>query len=1645
MACRIERNSQGEIIRANTKYGAESVLYNKLNAVMGDSEIAYATYLQIASVGTKMGLREEPSFEGEIAQDVLKEVDENYLSWDAVAKELRFNEANRDLSDSVQNFFEKAGITVDLVDTLKDNEGNPLNATGLANLANKVVQLSKKADLSTVTEEASHFLVEMLRAEGNPLFDSMYNKIESYQVYKRIAKPDNFYYKKYEGNEDLLKREAIAQVITEHLVNGDVKNESKEKVSRLQRWFDRVLSWLSRKLGVINSDPFTKAALGIMNDNLEQVLMSDPSNIVMSGTFYQEDGSKSILDKLKEEKEKWEIAEIDIDSVNEQDLKRYFTKVSEGDATIMRYVGKGIYAGKTLKMRPSDAASLKFASRRKSKYMDAVEQQRMEKNANTRMRMGTKGHQVMQALAEKHFQKSGKSLNDILISGAGSSFTMAQLKKLDSSMKYLKRQVDAQQDAINKQNGTNGTYSVIPEQFVADMKVNVGGTIDLLVVYSDGSASIYDYKFKSPKFGQGKFSTAKFGPGGQIMITGDMYAGSLENYDMQLGHYRDILLSKYGINKIRQSRIVPVSVVFDKVKGTNELKDSIVDMQVYTGQDLDNSYLEHIPVANELTESKYINALLEKEFARFRMLASKLERAKSEEYDDLKTRMATSRNIIKQLQLNKNVVNGLSEAYRVQNRAEKGMYETEEFITEDGEEVLNPKYLNDDELREMYIELRHFQAFTSLPDVIKKLKNAKGASKDKMAKILEEMETASFQIGRTIVSLEQAMLDRMDEKSKKRGIKNFTYNRAGSIMNKFLPAGAVTDPYSRYVHEVSQEIKGSMIKYEKLLSQEITEKDQILKDWAESQGITLQDAYEMLLNPTNKNLYSKYKTDYYDERQEAVESGNTDWFKQYHTVNEEYYNKEFKNMRQRAYKRIEKNFSGNQTKIDREKLKWNKNYDVRNHNSAWLGVGGKLFLTKNEAAKIYLTPEYSKIAQTPALKQYYDFYQKKVSEFGKRYGKNLGATFIPNVHKSLTDSMLESGDMLGNLSQAAKDKLQIREHDMSFGLLDLDGKHIREIPRVYVAELRDAKGDIDRSLRSTELGRSLYLLGTAAMEYELKTGVESELLMIETLLKDTELLKDVKENLTGNTIKKAFGAVQKSVGKNINEEKFTDMVDNLLYNKSLKTEDREITVFGEKFSQNKTLLALKEYSSINALGLRAPVAIGALGAGTMNAYAQATKGIHFNSEQLRKAHKMILSKDPKVRAAMEHYETAVIDVSQRRGEKLASTLRGKYMTTDRWFEMLAQADLVIDSALTVAMMQNHGVDSETGKLARLKDLPEGTKSLFDSISFEENPAWKPNSAVDKYTTKVEGETKAAFDNFRARVSRMSNKTKGTSSPGEVTTANMNLLTRFFLHYRSWLPGIAFERFGKLRMDHVMDHWDQGTWKGLWSNIGKDKQFDDFGQVLNTEMVIIESLGIVGQDLVKIGLDVATFGMTGAFALKEGKAREEFELHIADNIENEEYNFPSEEAKENEFQKFLEMKRGNLRSAMAEVRHVILFALLIAMLGGDWDDDGKVDIRQSFAGRKVHNIMNRIYRELAVFVDPREMTGPRASGLPILSLGNSLIRWSDNSIDEIGDYFFGEDMGGDRVDAFHYTWQFTPGVGAAAKFVEASKQFKYSAY
>ena len=118
----------------------------------------------------------------------------------------------------------------------------------------------------------------------------------------------------------------------------------------------------------------------------------------------------------------------------------------------------------------------------------------------------------------------------------------------------------------------------------------------------------------------------------------------------------------------------------------------------------------------------------------------------------------------------------------------------------------------------------------------------------------------------------------------------------------------------------------------------------------------------------------------------------------------------------------------------------------------------------------------------------------------------------------------------------------------------------------------------------------------------------------------------------------------------------------------------------------------------------------------------------------------------------------------------------------------------------------------------------------------------------------------------------------------------------------------------------------------------------------------------------------------------------------------------------------------------------LLALMLAM-GGDWDDDGKKDLHQSWGGRRLSGVVNRIYREVAVFADPREMSGPRASGIPLLSLVQNGLNLVTNSADEMRDAFFGEDSVRDRSGVGYYTWKFVPGLHGIVQISEIYPQDK----
>ena len=144
-----------------------------------------------------------------------------------------------------------------------------------------------------------------------------------------------------------------------------------------------------------------------------------------------------------------------------------------------------------------------------------------------------------------------------------------------------------------------------------------------------------------------------------------------------------------------------------------------------------------------------------------------------------------------------------------------------------------------------------------------------------------------------------------------------------------------------------------------------------------------------------------------------------------------------------------------------------------------------------------------------------------------------------------------------------------------------------------------------------------------------------------------------------------------------------------------------------------------------------------------------------------------------------------------------------------------------------------------------------------------------------------------------------------------------------------------------------------------------------------------------------------------------------------------------------FAKFVRLKRANIRAGLMELRYVFSLIMAMMVLGGDWDDDGKIDARQTWTGRKMLNVLHRVYRETAVFYDLTEMTGPRASGIPLISLAQNGLNWTANSLDETRDAFFGEDSPRDRTPAGYYSWKFAPGIHGIVKMSEIYPQDKYS--
>ena len=1543
-------------------------------------------------------------------------------------------ESLTELNDAMHQYLRSIGVDVRAVETITDKDGNILDAVAKADMVNKVVDVVLgKAGVDTLPEEAAHFFVEILESSAHPLFNSLMRNVENYQVYEDVINSE-FYQEQYEGNERSLKKEAIGKLIAKAMV-AQMKNEPVELQQRAQGWLQKLLNYIRSLFAKTRSNPYSKAAYIMLNEKAQDY--GNVNNIdTLDGMFFQETNENNTtnpvdttLNKLEKTREHFTL-----ESVNAEDngIKEPWI-VEEGSSTVDRYVGRpgSPYAGVVIKGRPSDAVKKYFYKaygKRSKQFKTDEEVAKMDQMAEIRKQTGTEAHAVMQELVELYANRKG-NIGDIQRRASG-LFTKAQFEILAVNVKALVKQVNDVQKEIDPE--AKATF--LTEQLVHSPSRNIAGSLDFLVLFSDNSAAVYDWKFVSPtnqKYVQWK--------NGRYQVVEDMFENKMDTYNIQLGEYKQILINDYGVSMVRQSRIVPAYIRYKFVDGRMTRNLSTVQMALNKDGNPHSEYLSQIPVAEEMTDYESINNIIIKLISKKKQVEDKLKNKKFEAGETFESLVAKKKQYdrqLRKLQLDQDIAYVLDSIKKDLKDVDKRIAETNK-IAVNGDS--NPMWMSLDDLLDLNNDLIFYKELLATNDYVRELEKSNPEQYKKTMKLIQEVGAT---LSLTKAAVMEKIKERVNDNAVKRGVKGAVdYNPGLSYMTgNFVTLSKQSHPMMRNLWEIVDELNFARRKESKIVAAEI----QALVDSIENLPGTPISNFKKLVNEETGNFVSKFDKKFYAELDEARKNGTSKWFRDNMYIDEDSYKRNFKKYRDGKLKALKRKHKDNIKAIEREILAWDKMHDVKNYyNTAAPSKGGKYFLRADEK---WISQEYREIQSVPALKNFYEYYTEKIREVEDMYGERLGPGFIANIKKTLVESYVDKGGMKG-IKGNILDEFQMREHDLSMGVRDENtGKLIRKVPKLYIRPLVDSNGNIDPSLKSYDLGKGLMLLYNAALDYKMKNDVLPEVLAMEALLKENQIM-ELDTDVVGNAVNTLAGTARKIFETQDNAKIFTGYVDQYFFGNTMDAKDFKIG----SLSGLKTLLQAKQYHSMMALGIKVPVAAGAFMAGMFALESQASKGRFIKRKKLRNAQKALMSAEPKMRALAEFFDIYQREDSQNRARLLSGEYATRHMTNDKWFAFLSTADRGIDAVILHSIADNYGIDKDTGKLQLLDKLPEGTKSILEIMEIKENPAWEAtagnvsNKAVDRYIVNIPGLVEKEQRRLRNISRRMSDKVKGTMTDEDIALYNNTLLMRFMMHYKSWLPGIAMERFGKLRYDQILDTFDEGTWISAFTNFGLDEDVDP-QKALDTEVHMLTYLSSLGQDLMNIGIDITTFGYTNYFKPKRNKARLAFNQWAANNASNPEFADRLKDPVEREklFEEFIEMKQGNIRGFLMEARATLLLFMLMAILGGDWDDDGKIDIRQTWAGRKLYNVMNRTYREVAVFFQPQEfMESGRATGIPLLTLGGDLFKLSSNTIDETRDLLLGENSNRDRTNQFHYTFKMVPGLNAFARMIETSDQYKYS--
>lgn len=1261
--------------------------------------------------------------------------------------------------------------------------------------------------------------------------------------------------------------------------------------------------------------------------------------------------------------------------------------------------------GKYSSIRGKAQISKSVTEKAGSKFKYYSENPLLEKQG----KLGNDVHDILYGITKMFLDYIGNSsvetaynkLSSFKPSISNPGFSQVAIEKMIEGVRSTLGDIYRQQRTINRLTNSNGNVTILPEQVLIDPRRDIGGTSDLIAIFSDNTAAIADYKTKIIK-------ASNLDAFGNIIDKDQVvYKKDVDKYKLQTQEYGKILINSYGVKSIRSVVILPLKIVvpFDNLKKEyGKIKDVS-----FPGQDPNLEKV--IPFANKTGFKR-----LDEFFQKYDKQIEKLEKSiTSSNKEEVQAKVDELKSARKEFLLNHNlgkiVDYTVSLIEKVQN-AQLGK-------------------LSISELQDLLNELKLLQNVTESTHEYREYLSRYNSTKDKSDNMIERINSLSTLLSDSIQDVEDVLFNEKVAKL----VEATTGFRITDDMGNIIPF-TQEGPFGKWFYQLSQYNNPIFQTLRKILDQvnyqvrqrtdevvsEIVETENKVYNWLKSSGRSFEDFVKIMIDPSTDNFWKKYSKEFLQKLESLPSSEIHKYFEPSENY-EEWYSETLERKRLQFEKE----------NLSKEEISNKINYWI-SHNSlevkggiakypnAWMKFKQTNRLHLKENTTNY-SSEYKFILSVPELKSYYEMFEKYNKIFREKLGveyNKLPNNFLPNIRKSMSERITEDGfqGFLSGTQDFFKD-FSIREEDRSN---DTTYNSNEQIPIFFLNRFKNSNGDLQVGEKSYQFGRSLAIFAKMVFNHEAITETHAEILALQQFL-DTSA-EQILERRGKVVIDSMGNPITEKLQSTDLPDIFRSFVDMYVYNIGIKP------IIGDKDgSAEKMLMKAKEYFTLKSLGFNFIAAAGSLASAKINTIVESNKGIIFNKTNYQDSMKSSWSEREKFLAINAFFDPMSHRLNNPRfaeekkyGERFYSdpTMRGwinKYVNSRMLMNSFSVGDQYIEELILVAMSKNYYVDG-LGNLRRVKNQADydinKDRLIWNLFSYSKESGAKLNLSQEQLAN--------AFESFRRAVQAGQSRIKGTIPEEDKAYWQSNIIAQLLMHFKSWMPGIFFERFGKVKFDNRIDSIYMGKYVAL------GKEFTNPDKLVFSEFfkkILLPKLG----NLVS---DITTFGLLSSRRLNDAKSKELYFEKWLDN--NPQYKGRVS------FEDFNEVQQKQLKSVIQELRVLLVFAALISLLGADWDDDGEKDYKKYLLTRKLASLLFKTQQELSFVYSPVAFTGMVKNPIPIVGLFTDAYVTATNTVDEILDIPFGEDrlIGGqtnDKQPILYNTHKWVPGLGGIMRFLD----------